>query len=140
MRYSVSEPLFEDLLRLQKERRWGDATTERESAVCLFAGFGHPIYLTRDGRVLIDTCWPEETPEVRVANEDEAIAGFVIGAQRFGLPELLDLLPPPPPGSSRCALCTGTRWLRFIDAIGDPAEVVCPDCGGRGWTSGTEVR
>jgi hypothetical protein len=127
-------------VKLQKQRGWGGTIIERESAVCLFAGLGNPIYLTRDGRMLVGPCWPDDPPELRVANENEAIAGLVIGAKRFGNPELLTLLPPRPATASTCAPCTGTRWLRFNDATGNPAEIVCPECGGRGWRLDAETR
>ena len=139
MNYPVPEALFDELLGLQREREWKDATTEREVAVCLFAGLGNPIYLTRDGRVLVGPCWPDDPPELRAATENEAIGGFVIGAKRFGRPELLTLLPPQPLGARTCGACTGTRWFRFTDVTGSPANVLCPECAGRGWTLGAQT-
>ena len=78
---------------------------------------------------------PEDGPaELRAANEDEAIAGFVIGAKRFGRPELLREVPSPPTGAPKCAICTGKRWVRVSTEQGGH-EILCPQCGGRGWTS-----
>jgi hypothetical protein len=69
-------------------RPWSDDVTRRESAVCLFAGLGNPIYLTRAGRVLVGPCCPDDPPDIRAATEDEEVAGFVIGARRLGRTEL----------------------------------------------------
>jgi hypothetical protein len=125
-----------------KERGWGDHITERDLAVCLFAGLGTPIYLTREGRLLVGPCWPDDPPELREAKEDEAMGAFVIGARKFGRPELLTLLPTRPPTASTCVLCTGSRWVRIGRPVGgqETGEILCPECAGRGWRVGAEGR
>jgi len=137
MRIPIPAQLFERLLHLQTERRWGDDVTRFEDTVCLFPGLGPPLYLTRDGRILAGPCWPDDPPETRSATDDEAVGALVLGCKQYDCPELLAFLPPRPDAAMTCPDCSGTHWFRGQTADGQALEILCPTCGGRGWTPAT---
>ena len=106
-----------------------DDVMQSEDAFLLYGGMGPAAYLTSGGRVLHDhRGWDDSLPPVREGSEDDAIEVIVVGAKRTGIRALLDLLPPPPAGSSACAECAGTRWITL--PVGD---FVCLRCRGRGF-------
>lgn len=139
MRFTLTPDLLAQLRRHRDERRreypeWGGEEVELD-AFLLHPGMGPLIYLTTDGRILIDErAWNGDVLR-EAADDDEAIESLVIGASMTGIDALLDVLPPPPPGASTCPDCDGTRWIvhRHLER---EHRLVCHACHGRGWTNG----
>ncbi|MCY1072222.1 hypothetical protein OV090_46175 [Nannocystis sp. RBIL2] len=134
MRFTLGPDLLAQLRRYRDEQRrqfpeWGGEEDEL-NAFLLHPGMGPLIYITVDGRILIDErTWNGDV--LREAADDEAIESVVIGASMTGIDALLDLLPPPPPAAAPCPECAGTRWVTLI--AGRPWRSVCRTCHGRGW-------
>lgn len=113
---------------------WQREVEEQNDAFLLYAGMGPMLYVTADGRVLVDgRGWDDEA--LREATDDEAIGAMVVGARRTGITLLLDLLPPKPPSASDCAGCEGARFMTLQASNGEPFPIVCTDCAGRGWSA-----
>jgi len=109
-----------------------DEIEATHDAFLLYPGMGPMLYLTADGRVVVDgRSWDGEPP--REATDDEAIAALVIGANTTGVAALLDLLPPRPAEAQTCAACTGQRMSELVPGSGN--RVICSLCRGRGWVS-----
>jgi hypothetical protein len=105
---------------------------EEHDAFLLDPGMGPMIYLTGDGRVLVDgRTW--DGTALREANDDEAIAGLVTGAEKTGVSELLELLPGRPEDGQSCPKCGGGRRAEPVPGCG--FRVVCVLCRGRGWVA-----
>src|SRR5579862_9313937 len=76
----------EGMARLQDEVEGG------QDAFLLDPGMGPMLYLTADGRVLVDgRSWDGEGP--REASDEEAIGALVVGAKKTGIDALLELIP-----------------------------------------------
>ena len=101
----------------------------------LYAGLGPALYLTSDGRVLVDNYIDDE--ELREADDAEALSAIVVGAKTTGVRELLDLLPDRTRAAVDCKRCDATGWWLVpgsTDVVtGEPGTMVCPDCHGLGW-------
>jgi hypothetical protein len=138
MRFTLGPDLLAQLRRYRDEQRrqfpeWGGEEDEL-NAFLLHPGMGPLIYITVDGRILIDErTWNGDLLR-EAADDDEAIESVVIGASMTGIDALLDLLPPPPPAAAPCPECAGTRWVTLIP--GRHWESVCSTCHGRGWAPG----
>lgn len=129
MRFTISTQLLHALRSLH-DRGWrADDVTAGHDAFLLDPGLGPAVYLTADGRILIDERAWSDGP-LREATEDEAIVALVVGAHKTGIEGLIDLIPPPPEGSQACSRCDSHRWLA---AETDAFALVCPDCRGTGW-------
>jgi hypothetical protein len=117
--------------------RWEDELESAHDAFLLDPGMGPMLYLTADGRVLIDGRGWDGEP-LREATDDEATVALVVGAKKTGIAGLFDLLPPRPPEGSSCPTCRGARVERLpaTDPERPPPELVCSACKGRGWTPG----
>jgi hypothetical protein len=112
---------------------WGREEDELD-AFLLHPGMGPLIYITTDGRILIDErAWNGDVLR-EAADDDEAIESLVIGASMTGIEALLDLLPPRPPAASNCPGCAGTRWTTSPFTGRPEHRFVCRTCHGRGWT------
>ncbi len=126
MRFTVPDALIRSL-----PERWGRALDEIEreyDAVILDGGLGTALYLTRDGRVIVDgTGWDELG--VREATREEAFTALVVGARKTGESGLLALLPPRPANALDCRDCGATGWRE----LGEERRFVCATCGGVGW-------
>lgn len=106
-----------------------DEVENQHDAFLLDPGMGPMIYITSDGRVLLDMrSWDGEP--MREATEDEGIAALVVGAKKTSIGELLDLIPVRPPDGLQCPMCSGTRWFTFGEG-----QLVCLLCRGRGWAT-----
>ncbi len=126
MRFSLDENVVRKLREAQARLGWHDEVTRRERAFLVSSGLGPVLYLTEDGRVLSDASdW--DGPPLGQGGDDEAVATIVLAAERFDIPELLEVLPRAPALASPCDLCGGARWLQL------PPRVVCYRCAGRGW-------
>ena len=132
MRFDVPSSMIERL-----RERWGrdlDDIEREHDAVVLDGGLGPALYLTRDGRVLVDgTAWDDSG--VREASRTECFTAIIIGAQKTQDSTLLGLLPARPLGASDCQGCATTGWLDS----GDQARFVCHACGGVGWLPASPV-
>lgn len=138
MRFTLGPDLLAQLRRYRDEQRrqyldWGGEEDEL-NAFLLHPGMGPLIYITVDGRILIDErSWTGDALR-EAADDDEAIESVVIGASMTGIDALLDLLPPAPPAAALCPECTGAR--RGILIPDRQITVVCHSCHGRGWIRG----
>lgn len=95
-------------------------------------GLGPAWYMTRQGRILVDGSYWDESP-IRPATEDESIQILVAVSRKRSLPRLLTLLPSPPSNHICCNICKGER---FVDHGTNPGiTLVCHVCHGRGWTT-----
>jgi hypothetical protein len=103
---------------------------DQEDAFLLDPGMGPMIYLTADGRVLMDyRTWDGD--EICEAKLDNAIASLIIGAEKTGIPDLLRLVPACPDDGSPCPRCEGERWGKPLRDRG--LKIICSTCYGRGW-------
>lgn len=139
-RFTIPDELVPGLRELQAQSRqqlYTDRITEAEDAIVMTLGMGAAMYLTLDGRIIIDEddLWLEKTEPPRQAkDEKEMFAAVIIGARRRNAPELLSLLPPRPDNACSCQDCAGNGWRQFgIDTDGNPVEIICMSCGGIGW-------
>lgn len=138
MRFELTPDLLAQLRRYSDEQRrqypgWGGEEDEL-GAFLLHPGMGPLIFITIDGRILIDErAWHGDVLR-EAADDDEAIESLVIGASMTGIAALLALVPAPPPGASTCRECAGSRWIvhRHFDR---EHELVCHACHGRGWSA-----
>jgi hypothetical protein len=143
VRFSIGPDLLAQLRRHRDQQRrqypeWGEEEDELD-AFLLHPGMGPLIYITIDGRILIDErTWNGDAIREAV-DDDEAIEYLVIGARVTGLDALFDLLPPPPPAASTCTGCVGTRWVTPFTEC-PHHTFVCPECHGRGWSVATSRR
>ncbi len=128
---TIPEPLLRKLTRLQKKEAKTDPLCRTETAICVFSGMGPPAYLTLDGDVFQNNGFETDLPVLAYASEEMIGAYLLVGAWRAQLPELMELLPPPPPGTEPCPECEGAR--SWDPASGD-RPVWCRRCGSRGWT------
>ena len=138
MRFSIPQELIPKLRELQAQSRkfYTDKIVESEDAVVMTLGLGDAMYLTFDGRVIVDEWnYPDEDEPPREAKDaKEMFTAVVIGAKRFNAPELLSLLPSRTEPAVDCADCKRGGWVRFgQDVAGKPIDFVCPECGGVGW-------
>lgn len=118
------------LLEWIKSEAITDPIAKSETAVCLFAGPGPPAYLTLNGDVIQWDGWEDETPDYSYAGEATVAAYLWFAADRWNLPQLLEILPPPPSTSSVCPKCHGTR-CQFEESI--KRNSWCRRCHSRGW-------
>lgn len=135
MRYVLRQEVLDKLLERKPGGVCAAGVLAEYNALILTLGMGPAVYLTLDGRVLIDERW-WFGDDVREATEDEAISGIVVGAKVTGIQELLELVPPRPPEADACGQCSGARWwtLPVKDVHGNTCEIVCSACWGRGWS------
>jgi len=125
MPFALSDSVVEQLRAVQARRAHTDDVIEQNDAFLLDPGLGPALYLTSDGRVLVDYREWNGSP-VREATPEEAIIALVIGARKTGVAELLSLLPPPPADAQTCPICQGTHYA-------GEQKWMCPKCSGRGW-------
>lgn len=118
---ALAQALVDDMRNLRRE------VEDQHDAFLLDPGMGPMVYLTADGRVLVDgRTWDGEALHEETS-VDNATAAVVVGAQKTGIGELLALVPRLA-DASPCPTCNATRWM----PIGDTgAQVVCPVCYGR---------
>jgi ribosomal protein S27AE len=103
---------------------------QTEDAVVMFYGMGDPMYLTLDGRILIDECFMEDKGLREAENLIEAAMAVVVGAKVRNFPELLSILPARPENAIDCQNCEKTGWFMAGEVLG---PFVCGKCGGLGW-------
>jgi hypothetical protein len=131
MQRTLSSELLAALRKLRASAGWSDDITASHDAFLLYGGMGSAMYVTSDGRFLLDGSGWDDSP-LRESNDDEAIASLVIGAKRTGITALLNLVPPAPSTASTCTTCNGSRWEMF-GGPDNTAALICSKCWGRGW-------
>lgn len=103
--------------------------TVSEDAVVMFYGMGDPLYLTFDGRVIIEDML-DDIPPREAKTLAEASMAVVVGAKVRNFPELLSILPNRPKGAIDCSNCDKSGWFKPHESLG---PFVCGNCGGLGW-------
>lgn len=102
--------------------------------VCARCGAGNASFVGLDGRILF---WNYgDGHPIEELSDLESIACVVGWAAEAGLPELLDAMPPMPPGGKPCRACRGRRWARRVAGTGsggDRLRRICGVCHGLGW-------
>lgn len=127
--FEIPENLIPGLRELQKK----DSNYEiviAEDAVVMFYGMGDPLYLTLDGRVIIEECFMEDKGPREAKTLAEAAMAIVVGAKIRNFPELLSILPERPQSALDCKNCHKSGWHQVTKDLG---PFVCEDCGGLGW-------
>lgn len=127
--FEIKAELIPKLRELQKK----DSNYEivkSEDAVVMFYGMGDPLYLTFDGRVIIEECFMEEKGSREAETLAEVAMAVVVGAKVRDFSELLSILPDRPKNAVGCENCGKSGWLQPAPALG---AFVCGECGGLGW-------
>lgn len=127
--FDIPNELIPKLRELQK-KDLPDKIIESEDAVVMFGGFGDPLYLTFDGRVIIEDML-DDIPPREAKTLAEAAMAIVVGAKVRNFPELLSILPKRPQKAIDCKNCNGDGWFKPHKNLG---PFFCGDCGGLGWT------
>lgn len=127
--FKIPNELIPKLRELQAKDSH-DPIVKSEDAVTMFYGMGDPMYLTFDGRVIIDECFIEDKGRREAKNFKEAAMAVVIGAKVRDFSELLSILPERPENVFDCENCNKTGWYQLVPNLG---PFVCGDCGGLGW-------
>jgi hypothetical protein len=137
MRFEIPAAVLERLRARRGARSEVDDIEEQQDAFLLDPGLGPAMYLTSDGRVLVDDpegFWGSQAG-LYEASDDLACGALVAGAKKTGVAELLSLLPARPPAGLTCERCGGSRRMPLRDVSGNDFSIVCPTCSGRGWTT-----
>lgn len=100
-----------------------------EDAVIMYGGMGDPLYLTFDGRVIVDECFMEDKGLREAKDLKEAAMAIVVGAKVRNFPKLLSILPERPKNAVDCENCKKSGWLDIIENF----PIVCEHCSGLGW-------
>lgn len=126
--FEISEELIPRLKELQ-EKDANYSIVKSENAVVMFYGLGDPLYLTFDGRVLIEDML-DDIPPREAKTLAEAATAIVAGAKAHNFPELLSILPSRPQNADDCKNCETSGYVKLFENA-DP--FICGDCGGLGW-------
>ena len=127
--FEIPENLIPKLKELQKKDSHYEIV-KSEDAVVMFYGMGDPLYLTFDGRVIIEECFIEVKPPREANTLAEAAMAIVVGAKIRNFPELLSILPERPQNAVDCEICQKSGWWGLGETVG---PFVCHECGGLGW-------
>ncbi len=127
-RFNIPSKLLPKLRELQKND-FHYPITVSEDAVVMFYGLGDPLYLTFDGRIIIEDMLNEKLPR-EASSLIEAATAIVAGAKIRNFPELLSILPLRPHNAVDCSNCEKIGWFKPSETIG---PFICGDCGGLGW-------
>jgi hypothetical protein len=127
--FDIPKELIPKLRELQ-EKDFNYEIVKTEDSVVMFYGMGDPLYLTFDGRVIIEECFIEEKSPREAANLAEAAMAVVVGSKIRDFPELLSILPERPENALDCENCNKSGWLQLGENLG---PFVCGNCGGLGW-------
>lgn len=136
MRFTIPLPLLATLRKHREDDGYFDDLMQREDAFLLDPGMGPVVYLTAEGRVIMNVSFWEEGEAIREATDEEAISYLVIGALKSGVMGLLDLIPPQPADGMLCSECQGRRWHDLPPAPSHPPWWLCQTCWGKGFTKG----
>jgi hypothetical protein len=124
MRFDLPPSVVDRLRARRAASPLVDATEREHDAFLVLLGTGASLYVTADGRILVDCSGWDSTP-IREATDEEAFATLVVAADRTGIRELVELLPHRPENGVTCTRCGGTRH--------EPSAGVCLACSGLGW-------
>jgi hypothetical protein len=126
--FDIPSSLVSRLRELQK-KDFNYPITISEDAVVMFYGLGDSLYLTFDGRIIIEDMLDEKLPR-EASNLIEATTAIVVGAKTRHFPELLSILPVQPENAVDCKNCKKSGWFKISETLG---PFICGDCGGLGW-------
>jgi hypothetical protein len=137
----ISKSLREKLSKIRAKQladlSHDDDVFHNQDVIIVTLGLGPAMYLHLDGHVIVwdpGSLWLQNYETPQKTEDLKLISGaMVIGAKKFALPELLDLLPPPTPDATVCSQCNGERTT----SLGGKSDhwIVCPTCNGFGWQS-----
>lgn len=127
--FEIPENLIPKLRELQN-KDLNHEIVRSEDAVVMFYGMGDPLYLTFDGRVIIEECFMEDKGRREAETLAEAAMAIVVGAEIRKFPELLSILPEHPENAVDCQNCEKSGWFKPGGVLG---PFVCGECGGLGW-------
>ena len=126
--FEIPKKLIPKLRELQKkDSRY--PIVKSEDAVVMFYGMGDPLYMTFDGRIIIEDML-DDIPPREAETLAEAAMAIVVGAKVRKFPELLSILPERTENAVDCENCEKSGWIQPAPALG---PFVCGDCGGLGW-------
>src|SRR5690349_10600691 len=108
--FDIPENLIPRLKQLQKKDAHYEIV-ESENAIVMFYGLGDPLYLTLDGRVIIEDML-DDVPPREAQTLSEAAMAVVVGAKVRDFPELLSILPARPQSAIDCQNCEKTGWFK----------------------------
>jgi hypothetical protein len=133
-RFELPDDLIPKLRALRAGQKDWREVIDAEDVVHLYYGLGPAMFLTFDGRVLVDSFDWDETGAFEVSDPKQAWTAVIVGAKVWNFPDLLQLLPVRQQNASDCPQCKGTGRVSWVDAVGKEGSVVCWDrCGGLGW-------
>lgn len=145
MRLTLTDAWRERLARIREAQirelpaSWFTGFLERFGAevILLRAGWGNSAHLALDGRLF---WWsggeglPPRLIETAIQAADAITWAVEPCRLTPGFPELVELLPPPPPGAKVCRGCGGGGWVEWPDQPGGlPTRQRCPCCRALGW-------
>lgn len=132
--FEIPTELVPKLRELQKkDSDW--EIVRSEDSVVMFYGMGDPLYLTFDGRIIIEDML-DDIPPTEAQTLAEATMAVVVGAKVRNFPKLLSILPERPQSAVDCANCENSGWFRPGGFLG---PFVCGDCGGLGWKQADNI-
>jgi hypothetical protein len=133
-RFRIPDDMIPTLRSLRARQKDWRELIDSEDVVHLYYGLGPALFLTFDGRILVD-CWDwDDSGAYEVSDPKEAWSAVVIGANVFDFPDLLKLLPVRPPTAVDCPTCGGMGWWFWPTSDGRRGSFVCREvCGGLGW-------
>lgn len=137
MPLEIPDSLREKLVALRAKQLSSpnpDEVVVEQGVVLLDGGMGPALYIGLDGTIVIWHYMEDESPRITDDLKDIA-AALLVGAEKQGLPELLELLPQRPADGVVCELCSGSRWIQVGIKLDKrtPGRIVCVECGGVGW-------
>jgi hypothetical protein len=134
-RFHIPYDIIPRLRQLQSRQKWWSDAVDLEDVVHLYYGLGPAMFLSFDGRVITDDSENfigAGAGVYEVTDPKEAWVGVAIGADVWGVSELLRLLPERRYGASDCPMCKGSGWIWPTEKR-PRGNVVCWDCGTLGW-------
>lgn len=135
----IPDELRSKLRSLQEEQKknpcpFADPKLQQEDAVWMYLGMGPAMYLTFDGRVLIDSYDWDGKPLREAQSLKEVASALALGARKCSMPELRDLLPRKPENAETCSMCQGSGYINPPNSSNQDFWFLC-SCGGLGWES-----
>ncbi len=128
LRFRIPDEIIPTLRdRKKRQGAWRDLINQ-EDVVLLYHGLGPAVFLTMDGRVIVDRSvdYPvADAYEVEEASPEIAWGCIRLAAKQFDCRELRRLFPQDPPGSFPCPTCQGYGLLKLPFKNKPDGEFLC---------------